>query len=154
MHHELKKSYEELELAELISFMSLYFPIQILINAYLLKKTKRSAILFGPLQLIDLGLFIIVIIWINNVKSFKNYDETNAWAEEGDLGPEENAMINIIWYINCGNPHSKKDIKSCEKSFSYRFDYLLAAFTFLSWIKMISFFRASQTYGPMLEMTY
>jgi hypothetical protein len=92
--------------------------------------------------LIDLGLFIIVIIWITNINSFKTYDETNAWAET-DYGHEENAMINIIWYINCGNPHSKKDMKLCEKSFSYRFDYLLAAFTFLSWIKMISFFRAS-----------
>jgi len=73
------------------------------------------------------------------------------WAED-DYGPEQNFMLNIIWYIHCNHPASDIDEEQCPKSSKYRFDYMLAMVVMFTWLKLIFFFRVSQTFGPLFKM--
>lgn len=61
-------------------------------------------------------------------------------------------MLNIIWYIHCNNPFSEDDKIACPNSSTYRFDYLLAMVAFFTWLKLIFYFRVTNTFGPLFKM--
>jgi hypothetical protein len=46
-------------------------------------------------------------------------------------------MLNIMWQIHING---------------FRFDFLLALLTFLTWFKLFMYFRASLTFGPMFKI--
>jgi hypothetical protein len=46
-------------------------------------------------------------------------------------------MLNVMWQIHING---------------FRFDFLLACLTFLTWFKLFIYFRASVTFGPMFKI--
>jgi len=107
----------------------------------------------STLTLLEAFLFASEVIWISDWKRLQAYDQTNAWAEE-DLGNEKNFVINVLWHIHCSHPLTEKDVQLCQGVEYYRFDFLLAAITFLSWMRFLFFLKVSKTYGPLFKIVW
>ena len=99
----------------------------------------------------DLIYFALVVIWVKSYEDLKEFDPTNHFLEE-DHGPEENFMVNVLWYIHCSS--STEDAHWCRDSIAWRQDFLLAGIAFVVWFKLFLTMRVSETFGPMYKMIW
>ena len=98
LYEKMEEGSEELYDAFLVSYLSLLFPIKMMLYNYFLKATKRTTNLMNDLtHIIELTLFLAEFIWIFDYKRLAVYDPTNIWAE-GDEGDHKNLMLNVMWY--------------------------------------------------------
>jgi len=94
----MEEGVKELNDAFLVSYISLMFPIKMVVFIYFLKATKRTTnLVYDLTHIIEFCLFIAELFWIFDYHRFSVYDPTNIWAE-GDVGQHKNMMINVIWY--------------------------------------------------------
>jgi len=99
LHIEMEDGVKELNDAFIVSYISLFYPIKMMLYTYFLKATKRTTNFITDFtHLIELCLFIAELIWIFDYYKLSVYDSTNLWAEDGDEGEHKNLMINVIWY--------------------------------------------------------
>ena len=98
LHEKMEEGSVELNDAYMVSYISLLFPIKMMLYMYFLKATKRTSdLILDATHIIEICLFVAEFIWIFDYRRLIVYDPTNIWAE-GDEGDHYNLMYNVIWY--------------------------------------------------------
>ena len=98
LHAKMEEGSVELNDAYMVSYISLLFPIKMILYMYFLKATKRTTdLILDPTHIIEFCLFVAEFIWIFDYSRLVVYDPTNIWAV-GDEGDHHNLMLNVIWY--------------------------------------------------------
>ena len=70
LHEELLVGAIDLEEAMIISYIQLMFPLNFLIRRYFMKKTGREMFGINPSEIIEMALFLLIVLWINDWNRF------------------------------------------------------------------------------------
>lgn len=139
IHEQMDTAVLELVEAMYISVISLLFPINMLVLRFFSSRTNRVNPSLSFSRYIELVIFICLIVVIVNYFQFQQYDPTNLYfiEPEANYSKEQMIMLNVLWMI---------------KQNTYRFDFLLSSLVFFTWMRLIFYFRVSQTFGPMFKI--
>jgi hypothetical protein len=132
-----------------LSFIHLFFPLNMTFQKYYLHHTKNIASLVSAQSIIECALFIAVVLWIYYDKKFRIEDPHNLY-NTNDSNVDETFMVNLLWYIHCTS--SVLDADQCSRSHLFRLDILLAMVGFLTWLKLFFYLRNTKTFGPLFKM--
>ena len=120
-----------------VALISLSFPLQFLMSYIYSRYTDRVFVIRST-SLVDLTIAALVILWFEKYEQYRH-------AENDGFG--------------LSDPHKPSHIFMQElinniRTDTFHFDWLLSAVAFLFWIRVIFLLKLTNTFGPLIAVTW